>query len=149
MPDFHLHACIPAFEMQMHAEHTRGLVLQERTDWVFIVLFVISFGCLWYVKPGSCHSVLYTWLGLLPMQVGFPAPWNWEMLLEHMHAQILEIAIMSWPIPHIYQSILNKLADCHCSRDEHICISRAPQAGWGSIWSSSKVICMPWQGCMR
>ncbi|KAK9837540.1 hypothetical protein WJX84_004530 [Apatococcus fuscideae] len=46
-----------------------SLRIQERMDWVFIVLFVVTFGLLWYVKPGSCRSVLYTWLGLLPMQV--------------------------------------------------------------------------------
>lgn len=43
--------------------------VQERGRWVFIVAFSLSLALLWYVRVDACASSLFTWLGLLPMQV--------------------------------------------------------------------------------
>ena len=43
--------------------------VQERGRWVFIVAFSLSLALLWYARVDACVSSLFTWLGLLPMQV--------------------------------------------------------------------------------
>ncbi|KAK9867024.1 hypothetical protein WJX84_001923 [Apatococcus fuscideae] len=45
------------------------LRLQERSRWIFIVFFSLSLALLWYVRSDACASSIFSWLGLLPMQI--------------------------------------------------------------------------------
>ncbi len=49
------------------------LSLQERGRWVFIVFFSLSLILLWYGRNYACTSLIFTWQGLLPMQVRLPS----------------------------------------------------------------------------
>ncbi len=34
-----------------------------------IIFYTLSIALLWFVKPRGCRSFVYTWYGMLPLQV--------------------------------------------------------------------------------
>ncbi len=43
--------------------------MQLRMRSATMIMFVLTVTLLWFVRPSSCRSYVYIWLGMLPVQV--------------------------------------------------------------------------------
>lgn len=47
-------------------------VVQMRVRLLVVSFYTLAIALLWYVKNHTCRSYMYTWYGLLPLQVSKP-----------------------------------------------------------------------------
>ena len=53
-----------------------ALRFQLKVRSLVVVFYTLSIAALWFIKPRGCRSFVYTWYGMLPLQVHHP-PGSW------------------------------------------------------------------------